>query len=124
MVYPTIPKTQIRLTLYFLYNLDFSIYFFLQDNNKFRGPISLNCQPLPAYCQSMNMSQQMMYAKRLTNEKMKNFPKPIIFQNHVHYIGNKTYKIINMHLLKFTCFKISPNLFHQTYWSSQYISIQ
>ena len=100
MVYPTIPKTQIRLTLYFQYNLDFSIYFFLQDNNKFRGPISLNCQPLPAYCQSMNMSQQMMYAKRLTNEKMKNFPKPIIFQNHVHYIGNKTYQIINMQLLK------------------------
>ena len=47
----------------------------------------------------MNMSQQMMYAKSLAHEKVKSFPKPIICQNHVHYIGNKTYKIIKMHLL-------------------------
>jgi len=90
LMYNRIPKTGSTSMLHMLRALE--------ENNQFRGPISLNCQPLPAYCQSMNMSQQMMYAKRLTNEKMKNFPKPIIFQNHVHYIDFT--KLISPNLLK------------------------
>ena len=38
--------------------------------------------------ESFNILCQMMHAKYYTNEKEKYSPEPILFHQHVHYIGN------------------------------------
>ena len=65
-------------------------FFLFQLSNNFQGPVSVYKQfegSVLSLKRHMNVSQQIVYAKRLLKARMTSFPKPIINQNHVHYIG-------------------------------------
>ena len=61
--------------------------FFRQAGNNFHNAHGIVKQNV--HLRHLNISLQKKFAKKLTNIRMDHFPKPIICNNHVHYIGNK-----------------------------------
>ena len=69
-----------------------SNFFLFQLSNTFQGPVSVYKQfegSVLSLKRHMDVSLQIVYAKRLLKARMTSFPKPIINQNHVHYIGKR-----------------------------------
>ena len=63
------------------------MWYFAQGINNFYGPYGVYKQNIESLKRHLNASQQMMYAKKLANEKMNHHPQSIIINNHVHFIG-------------------------------------
>ena len=75
-----------RVHVFAIHLFKFMEELFPQKRNNFQST-GIYKQNIKSLQRHLNKSQQMTYVKKLTNEKMKYFPKPVYCNNHVHYIG-------------------------------------
>jgi len=114
LMYNRIPKTGSTSMLHMLTAL--------RENNMINGPIGIYSKFNSQWAlrqslqRHMNMSQQMMYAKSLAHEKVKSFPKPIICQNHVHYIDFSKLGVLEQQPIYFNTVRDPYDRFKSKYY--------